>query len=386
MLADRLKTVTGSATLKVAAEADRLRRAGIEIIDLGAGEPDFDTPAHVKDAGIDAIRANFTRYTPAAGIQELREAVCARYRTDYGIDAKPAEVLITAGGKQSLFNAAVALFNPGDEVITHAPCWPTIPEQIKLTGATPVLVRTHSEDGFTVHPEAIAAAITPRTRAIVLNSPTNPTGGLITEEATAAIADAAAARGIWVIVDLCYERLIYDSVPHNLAKVLFNRHRTRTVLCGSASKAYAMTGWRCGWTIAPAEVIAACNVIQGHSTSNVASMTQDAVRVMLDEYRSRRDKVHAWLTAHPGIRCVRPKGAFYLLLDVSELLSPGGIRTSAQFAQTLLDDHRVAVTPGEGFDSPGHIRISYATSIDQLREGATRILKFAESLHPAHAG
>jgi aspartate aminotransferase len=158
-----------------------------------------------------------------------------------------------------------------------------------------------------------------------------------------------------------------------------------------------MTGWRCGWTIAPAEVIAACNVIQGHSTSNVASMTQraalaaltgpqDAVRVMLDEYRSRRDKVHAWLTAHPGIRCVRPKGAFYLLLDVSELLSPGGIRTSAQFAQTLLDDHRVAVTPGEGFDSPGHIRISYATSIDQLREGATRILKFAESLHPAHAG
>jgi aspartate aminotransferase len=397
MLADRLKTVTGSATLKVAAEADRLRRAGIEVIDLGAGEPDFDTPAHVKDAGIDAIRANFTRYTPAAGIQELREAVCARYQADYGIDAKPAEVLITAGGKQSLFNAAVALFNPGDEVITHAPCWPTIPEQIKLTGATPVLVRTHSEDGFTVRPEAIVAAITPRTRAIVLNSPTNPTGGLITEEATAAIADAAAARGIWVVVDLCYERLIYDSVPHNLAKVLFNRHRTRTVLCGSASKAYAMTGWRCGWTIAPAEVIAACNVIQGHSTSNVASMTQraalaaltgpqDAVRVMLDEYRSRRDKVHAWLTAHPGIRCVRPKGAFYLLLDVSDLLSPGGIRTSAQFAQTLLDDHRVAVTPGEGFDAPGHIRISYATSIEQLREGATRILKFAESLHPAHAG
>jgi aspartate aminotransferase len=396
MLAHRLQTVTGSATLKVAAEADRLRRAGVNVIDLGAGEPDFDTPAHVKDAGIEAIRANFTRYTPAAGTLELREAVCARYRDDYGIEATPPEVLITAGGKQSLFNTALVLFNPGDEVITHAPCWPTIPEQIKLTGATPVLVRTHSEDGFTVHPEAITAAITPRTKAIVLNSPTNPTGGLITEEATAKIADAAAARGIWVIVDLCYERLIYDSVPHNLVKVLFDRHRARTVLCGSASKAYAMTGWRCGWTIAPADVIAACNVIQGHSTSNVASITQraaqaalkgpqDAVKTMLDEYRTRRDSVHAWLTAHPGIRCERPKGAFYLLPDVSDLLSPGGIRTTAQFAQTLLDDHHVAVTPGEGFDAPGHIRISYATSIEQLREGATRILKFAESLNPAHA-
>jgi aspartate aminotransferase len=397
MLADRLKSVTGSATLKVAAEADRLRRAGVKVIDLGAGEPDFDTPPHVKDAGIEAIRANFTRYTPAAGVLELREAVCSRYRTDYGIDASPSEVLITAGGKQSLFNTALALFNPGDEVITHAPCWPTIPEQIKLTGATPVLVRTHADDGFTVHADAVAGAITPRTKAIVLNSPTNPTGGLITEEAVARIADAAAGRGIWVIVDLCYERLIYDSAPHNLVKVLFDRHRGRTVLCGSASKAYAMTGWRCGWTIAPPDLIAACNVIQGHSTSNVASITQraalaalmgpqDAVTTMLDEYHARRDSVHAWLTAHPGIRCVRPKGAFYLLPDVSDLLSPGGIRTTTQFAQTLLDDHHVAVTPGEGFDAPGHIRISYATSIEQLREGAARILKFAESLHPAHAG
>jgi aspartate aminotransferase len=397
MLADRLKNVTGSATLKVAAEADRLRRAGVDVIDLGAGEPDFDTPQHVKEAGIEAIRQNFTRYTPAAGVQELRQAVCARYRTDYGVDTTPAEVLITAGGKQSLFNAAVALFDPGDQVITHAPCWPTIPEQIKLLGATPLLVRTHPEDGFTLHADSVISAITPRTKAIVLNSPTNPTGGLISEETAAEIADAASARGIWVIVDLCYERLIYDPAPHNLVKVLFDRHRERTVLCGSASKAYAMTGWRCGWTIAPPDVIAACNIIQGHSTSNVASITQkaalaaltgpqDAVKTMLDEYRTRRDSVHAWLTANPAIRCVRPKGAFYLLPDVSDLLSAGGIRTSAQFAQALLDEHHVAVTPGEGFDAPGHIRISYATSVEQLREGATRILRFAESLNPAHAG
>ncbi len=391
MLAERMSNIAGSATLAVAAEADRLRRAGVDVVDFGAGEPDFNTPEHVKAAGIEAIRANFTRYTPSAGILELRQAVCDRYRTDYGVEIPPAEVVITAGGKQSLFNVALALFNPGDEVITHAPCWPTIPEQIKLAGAKPVLVRTYSEDGFAIAPEAIVAAITPRTKAIVLNSPANPTGALISEAATAAIVDAAAQRGIWVIIDLCYERLIYEPVPHNLVKVLLDRHRDRAVLCGSASKAYAMTGWRCGWTIAPAAVVAACNTIQGHATSNIASMTQkaavvalngpqDAVTRMLDEYRERRDRVHAWLTAHPGIRCVKPSGAFYLFPDISEVLSPTGVRTAGEFAQALLDQARVAVTPGEAFDAPGHIRISYATSMEQLREGATRILKFAESV------
>jgi aspartate aminotransferase len=391
MLADRLSNITGSATLAVAAEADRLRRAGVDVVDFGAGEPDFNTPDHVKAAGIAAIEANFTRYTPAAGIPELRQAVCARYRTDYGVEISPPEVLITAGGKQSLFNAAMALFNPGDEVITHAPCWPTIPEQIKLAGATPVLVRTYSDDGFEIHPEKMIAAITPRTKAIVLNSPANPTGALISEAATSAIVDAAARRGIWVIIDLCYERLIYEPVPHNLVKILLDRHRDRAILCGSASKAYAMTGWRCGWTVAPLAVISACNTIQGHSTSNIASMTQkaavaaltgpqDAVTAMLNEYRDRRDRVHAWLTEHPGIRCVKPSGAFYLFPDISEVLSPTGIRTAAEFAQVLLEQARVAVTPGEAFDAPGHLRISYATSIEQLREGATRILKFAESV------
>lgn len=386
-----MSNIAGSATLAVAAEADRLRRAGVDVVDFGAGEPDFNTPEHVKAAGMEAIRANFTRYTPSAGILELRQAVCGRYRTDYGVEITPAEVVITAGGKQALFNIALALFNPGDEVITHAPCWPTIPEQIKLAGATPVLVRTYSEDGFAIDPEAIVAAITPRTKAIVLNSPANPTGALISEAATRAIVDAAAQRGIWVIIDLCYERLIYEPVPHNLVKIVLDRHRDRAVLCGSASKAYAMTGWRCGWTIAPGAVIAACNTIQGHATSNIASMTQkaavvalngpqDAVTRMLDEYRERRDRVHAWLTAYPGIRCVKPSGAFYLFPDISEVLSPTGIRTAAEFAQALLEQARVAVTPGEAFDAPGHIRISYATSMEQLREGATRILKFAESV------
>jgi aspartate aminotransferase len=223
MFAKRLAQVSVSATLKVAAEAERLRRDGYDVVDFSAGEPDFTTPEHVKAAGKAAIDANFTRYTAASGMPELRQAICSRYAQDYGIDVTPAEVLVTVGGKQALFNAGMALFDPGDEVITHAPYWPTIPEQVKLMGAMPVIVPTRSEDGFAVHADAVIAAISPKTKAIVLNSPGNPTGALIDEGTVAAIADVAAARGIWIIVDLCYERLIYEPVPHNLPKVLFDR-------------------------------------------------------------------------------------------------------------------------------------------------------------------
>ena len=397
MFAQRLSQVSASATLKVAAEASRLRRAGVDVVDFSAGEPDFPTPEHVKAAGKAAIDANFTRYTPAPGIPELRQAICDRYQAQYGVDVTPAEVLMTVGGKQALFNTALALCDPDDEVITHAPYWPTIPEQIKLVGAVPVIVQTRSDDGFAVHAERILSAITPKTKAIILNSPANPTGALIEESAVAAIADVAAKRGLWVIVDLCYEQLIYEDVPHNLPKVLFDRHRDRTVLAGSASKSYAMTGWRCGWTIAPKELTAAFNVIQGQSTSNITSITQkavlaavsgsqDAVTKMLDEYRTRRDNIHAWLTAHPGIKCVKPKGAFYLFPNISGLLSKDVLRSSTDFAQALLEKEHLVVTPGEAFNAPGYLRISYATSMEQLREGADRLLRFAESLKPASAG
>jgi aspartate aminotransferase len=393
MFAQRLAQVSASATLKVAAEAERLRREGHKVVDFSAGEPDFPTPDHVKEAGKAAIDANFTRYTASQGILELRQAICDRYQKDYGVSFTPAEVLMTSGGKQALFNAALALFDPGDEVITHSPYWPTIPEQVKLVGAVPVIVPTSPDDGFTVHAEAVINAITSKTKGIIINSPTNPTGGLIDETTMATIARAAAARGIWIIVDLCYEQLIYEPVPHNLPKVLFDIHRDRTVLAGSASKAYAMTGWRCGWTIAPRELSAAFNVIQGQSTSNITSITQkaalaaitgpqDAVGVMLEEYRRRRDNIHAWLTANPALKCVKPRGAFYLFPDISGLLSPDGIRTSADFAQAIIEKEHVVVTPGEAFDAPGYLRISYATSMEQLREGADRILRFAEALQP----
>jgi aspartate aminotransferase len=391
MLAARAGRIATSPTMKVAAEAIKLKAQGIDVIDFGAGEPDFPTPRHIGDAAKGAIDANFTKYTTNSGTEELKQAVVARYREDYGVEFTTSEVIITAGGKQALYNAAMVLFGPGDEVITHMPGWPTLVEQIKLAEATPVIVHTRAEDGFNLKADALLAAITPRTRGIILNSPGNPTGALITEDELAKVADEAARRGIWILVDLCYEKLIYDPVPHNLVKVLTSRMRDRAVICGSASKAYAMTGWRCGWTIAPKEVVAAENALQSHSTSNVCSITQkavvagllgpqDCVTGMLNEYRERRDQVCEWLAAEPRIRIVKPAGAFYLFPDVSEFLSPDSIRTTAELAQVLLDEARVAITPGEAFDSPGFFRLSYATSMTDLERGTARILEFMRAL------
>jgi aspartate aminotransferase len=391
MLADRTTRIAVSPTMKVAAEALRLKAQGVDVVDFGAGEPDFPTPKHIGAAAHAAIDANFTKYTTNSGTEELKRAVCDRYRADYGVEYKTSEVIISAGGKQALFNAAMCLFGQGDEVITHMPGWPTLVEQIKLSEATPVIVRTRPEEGFRLRADTILAAITPRTRGIVLNSPGNPTGALMDETEMAALADAVASRGIWIVLDLCYEKLIYDPVAHNLPRILVERMRDRTVLCGSASKAYAMTGWRCGFALAPAALISACNALQSHSTSNVCSITQKAVTAalngpqacvteMLDEYRVRRDQLCEWLAEEPRFKLVKPAGAFYLFPDASEFLSPDGIRTTADLAQALLDEARVAITPGEAFDSPGFFRLSYATSMEELRRGTERILAFVRAL------
>jgi aspartate aminotransferase len=387
-LAERMSHIAMSPTMKGTIEADKLRRQGVDVVDLGAGEPDFPTPPHAMAAAREALDRQFTKYTANMGILELREAVGFRYREDYGVAYAPDEVILTAGGKQALFHAALALFNPGDEVITHVPGWPTIVEQIKLAGASPVVVRTKAEEGFALKADVLLAAVTPRTRGFVINSPGNPTGALLGEGEARILAAEAAKRGLWVVIDLCYERLIYDGVPHNLPKIFGDAMRDRLVLAGSCSKTYAMTGWRCGWIAAPKAVVSAANALQSHSTSNVNSITQKAalaaltgpqqcVDEMLAEYKRRRDQALVWLAEEPRFECAVPQGAFYLFPSVGEFLSPDTRRTSLEFADALLAEEHVVTTAGEAFDTPGFIRISYATSMERLREGLTRLIRFA---------
>jgi len=386
-LAERTERISGSTTQAVTTIVDRLRRSGVEVIDFGAGEPDFPTVDVAKAAAHQAIDANFTKYTPNAGTADLKRAICDRLRTDYGVEYREAEVIVSAGGKQALYNTALSLFGPGDEVITHAPYWPTIPEQIKLADATPIVAQTHASDGFAIRAKAVLDRVTPRTRGIIINSPCNPTGAVIPEGEFEAIAERCGRQGIWLIVDLTYEKLIYDPVPHNLPGIIARTCREVGVICGSASKAYSMTGWRCGWTIGPEPLIAASGAIQSHATSNVSSITQKAVvaaltasqepvRAMLDEYRVRRDRLYEWLTADPRLKMVKPGGAFYMFVDVSDVLAASGLASTNDFAAALLEEAKVALTPGEGFGAPGFVRISYATSLDNLREGSRRILEF----------
>jgi aspartate aminotransferase len=381
--------------MSVTAAVDRLRGEGVEVFDFGAGEPDFATPDHVNLAARRAIEESFTRYTPVGGTSELKQAIIARYKADYGVEYGENEVIACAGGKQALYNTALTLFQAGDEVVTHAPFWPTLAEQVKLADATPVIVRTSACDGFAITAEPFVNAFSARTRGVILNSPCNPTGAIISEDELARLARETSRRGIWLVVDLCYEKLIYGPIPHNVPALIERHCPDGGIICGSASKAYAMTGWRCGWSLGPAPAIAAQHALQSHATSNVSSITQKAaiaaltgpqepVAVMLAEYGRRRDRLREWLGEDPRVRCVAPAGAFYLFPDIREWLHDTGFSTTTEFATALLDDARVAVTPGEAFGAPGFIRLSYATSMETLREGSRRLLEFARKA--SHAG
>ncbi len=326
-LAGRMSAVALSPIMKGTIAAERLRRQGADVVDLGAGEPDFPTPDHVRAAAHVALDQSFTKYTANAGVLELRDAVARRYREDHGVTYTADDVLITAGGKQALFHAAMALFGPGDEVITHVPGWPTISEQVKLAGASPVMVHTRAEDGFAITADVVLSGVTPRTRGIIINSPTNPTGALMSDEAAREVAAAAAKRDLWVVVDLCYDRLVYDGASHRVARIFSEAMHDRLVLCGSASKSYAMTGWRCGWLAGPRAVTAAGSALQSHETSNASSITQKAavaaltgpqacVTEMLMEYQDRRDHLMAWLAEEPRFAATVPRGAFYLFPSI----------------------------------------------------------------------
>lgn len=378
-----------SSTLAVLMEAERLRSEGVDLIDLGAGEPDFPTPRNVKDAAKLAIDQNFTRYTATSGIAPLRKAITQMMQRDFGASCDPSEVLVTIGGKQAIFNAMATLLNPGDDVLIPSPYWVTFPEIAKFLGARPVFIDTEPS-GFLLTHEAVADAIGPRTRLLIVNSPNNPTGRVIPPEEFRRIVEVAAARDVWVISDECYLYFAYPPASPFSAVQLPEEVRSRVMICGSFSKTHAMTGWRLGFALGPKPWIQSMLKIQSHSTSNANSMTQkaaieaatgpqDAVRSMIDEYKRRRDWIVPALNEIEGITCAMPEGAFYVMPDVTRLLGPGA-RNSSELSKLLLDEARVVVTAGSAFGIEGYVRISYANSLEAIQEGVRRIGHVAKRL------
>lgn len=388
-IAERISTISVSSTLKVSADADRLRREGVDVVDFGAGEPDFPTPAHIKQAAVDAIAQNFTKYTNAGGTPELREAICERHRLDFGTNYSPAECIVTVGGKHAIFNLVQALVNPGDEVIIPVPYWVTYKDVVNYAGGVCVFVDTDETAGFEVKAPMIERHITPRTKLVIINSPSNPSGAVLSKQEFRRIYDLTSKRGIFLMTDECYCHFVYDGEPFSVAAV--PGAKETVVVAGSLSKTYAMTGWRIGFALAPAPIIGAMLKLQSHSTSNPTSIAQkaavqamrgpqDSVPQMLAEYRRRRDFVVSRLRAIPGVSIAMPKGAFYAYPNISVAYKNGPIKNSLSFSNELLAQAHVAVVPGEAFGTTDHVRISYATSLHELERGLERIHNFIDAL------
>ncbi len=383
-LAERISLISESSTMKVAADADRLRREGLDVVDFGAGEPDFPTPDNIKNAAIDAIHANFTKYTPAGGVIELKKAICSRHHQDYGTNYVPGECLVTVGGKHGIFNLTQALIQPGDEVLIPIPYWVTYKDVVNYAGGKCVFVDTDEDAGFTFTAKDLEPHITSRTKLLIINSPSNPSGAVLSPEEFGRIYEMAKKHGVLLMTDECYCRFLYDSDPFSIAAM--PGAKDHVVVAGSLSKTYAMTGWRIGFVLAPKPIIDAMGKLQSHSTSNPTSISQKAaieavsgsqesIPVMLAEYRNRRDYVIQRLRAIPGVKIVEPRGAFYAYPNISVAFR-NGITSALQFSDRLLQQARVAVVPGEAFGTNEHVRISYATSMKELERGLDRIEQF----------
>ena len=371
--------------MKVAADAERLRSEGVDVVDFGAGEPDFPTPDNIKQAAVRALEQNFTKYTPAGGTAELKKAICESHARDFGTDYKPAECIVTVGGKHVIFNLTQALVNPGDEVVIPAPYWVTYKDVVNYAGGKCVFVDTDEAKGFTLTAEMIEPALTSRTRIVIINSPSNPSGAVIDREEFEKIFRLTSSRGIYLMTDECYCKFLYDSEPFSIASL--PGAKETVLVAGSLSKTYAMTGWRIGFGLAPQSVIGAMTKLQSHSTSNPTSIAQkaavealrgpqDSVGIMLAEYRKRRDFVVQRLCQIPGVTCAEPQGAFYAYPNLSVVIGKNGIANSLQLSERLLADAHVAVVPGEAFGTEHHVRISYATSMTELERGLDRIHQF----------
>ena len=383
-LADRISLISESSTMKVAAEADRMRREKIDVVDFSAGEPDFPTPDNIKKAAIAAIDANFTKYTPVGGTVELKEAICARHHDDYGTSYVPAECLATVGGKHAIFNLMQVLIQSGDEVVIPVPYWVTYKDVVNYAGGKCVFVESEETNGFSYTADDIAAKLTDKTKLIIINSPNNPSGGVLSREEFEKIYHLAVKRSIQIMTDECYCRFLYDSEPFSIAAM--PGAKEHVVVAGSLSKTYAMTGWRIGFALAPKPLISAMLKLQSHTTSNPTSIAQkagvealrgpqDSIPIMLAEYRRRRDYVVQRLRAIPGVKIAEPRGAFYAYPNISVAFR-NGITSALQFAEKLLAEAHVALVPGEAFGTNEHVRISYATSMKELERGLDRIERF----------
>jgi len=386
-VSENVARMQSSATMAAMAAAEALRASGANVCDFGPGEPDFDTPDNIKQAAERAMRAGRTKYTASAGIRELQRAIIDLYRGDFGVEYQPSEVMATAGGKQAIFNAGVTLLNPGDEALIPKPYWVTFPEIAVFAGAKPVFIETE-ETAFVLTVDQVERAITPKTKLLILNSPSNPSGRVLPPAEFRKIMELTSERGIYVISDECYLRFVYPPAEVFSAASLPAELRSRLCIAGSFSKTYAMTGWRVGYALAPAEWTKAMLKVQGHSTSNTNSIaqwaavealtgSQESVGIMLAEYTKRRAWLLNALREIPGFKCSEPEGAFYAFPDVRGCLTKD-LKTSGDFAQRLLEEEHTVVTDGAGFGAEGYIRISYATSMEQIQEGIQRIKRFAE--------
>lgn len=387
-ISDRAKNASASPTLAITAKANQLKAEGIDVISFSAGEPDLDTPQNVKDAAIQALQAGMTKYTASSGTPDLKKAICNKLINDNGLEYTPAQIIVSNGAKHSLYNAVLSLCNSGDEVIIPAPYWVSYPEMVKLADGVPVYVQTDESTGFRMAPEMLNGAITPRTRIIILNSPSNPTGAVYSRADLESIAQIAVEKGIYVISDEIYEKVIYAGNEHVSIASFGSEIKKLTVTINGLSKSHSMTGWRIGYAAAEQDIVGGMSRIQDHSTSNPVSFVQagavealngpqDFPEMMVKKFDERRQVIVAGLCAIPGISCPNPGGAFYVFPNISGVVGKAyngkTITGSDSFAEFLLEEAKVAVVPGSGFGADMNIRLSYATSMECIREGIARI-------------
>lgn len=384
-LTNRISSISESATMAVSAKAAKLKAEGVDVVAFGAGEPDFATPDNIKQAAIRALDENFTKYTAAGGIPELKKAICDWHAQNFGTDYAPNECIACVGAKHVIFNTMAALIDQGDEVILPAPYWVTFYDVVNYHGGTPVIVETSEDEGFRLSASNIEKALTDRTRLVIVNSPSNPSGAVVSAEEFEKIYRLVSDRGATLLADECYSHFVYDGEPFSIASV--KGSKPNLVVAGSMSKTFAMTGWRLGYALAPAALISAINKLQSHSTSNPTSIAQkaaiealtgpqDSIKRMLSEYRMRRDYVIPTLRSMPGVRCAEPGGAFYAYPNIGAFLGKNGIETPLDFSTALLEQAHVAVVPSEAFGTAAHVRISYAASMREIERGLERIRRF----------